>query len=456
MTSEFPAAAPTFYVQTTAGKAKLFIGEFGSTRLTPLASVNAGSGVDVDQVVHALERAAWTGDRAPWETIKTVLPNPVVLACEQAMAGMPPPARFAIGVDARPLTVLTSTYFSAPGDYDLVSQASAACDLSILTLIDNYLDDEGLGVGCRLRLMSGDIEIQDESSDSAWPSGDREPIERRLFGPDELDEVLNDARWESHRARAHWFWRVESNPEGDSGEAVWVVEYFDEAVPDTPIFDGPNESDRFVVGSWNPWPITPKTRFVLWQAMAILSSTLELELDGWDGNEVAPNTLHLIGEFPRSVRSQPRDWWVQVLRSSERLVEALRTGQSWNPRTPAEEALIYLCCTEGSVDAARDAIDGRGTLRRQFRSLVLGPELDDNGTSDGENDAGPDFDWNEVPGALAGDEDVALLWRPDLDGIDDPCGDTNMSLGMGDYRPESWHVRFDRYRDDPNPASALY
>lgn len=30
MTSEFPAVAPAFYVQTTVGKAKLFIGEFGS------------------------------------------------------------------------------------------------------------------------------------------------------------------------------------------------------------------------------------------------------------------------------------------------------------------------------------------------------------------------------------------------------------------------------------------
>lgn len=80
-----------------------------------------------------------------------MLPNPVVLACEQALAAMPPPARLAIGSDARPLTVLTSSYFSESGGDDLVRHASAAYDLSILALIDNYLDDEGPGVGCRLR-----------------------------------------------------------------------------------------------------------------------------------------------------------------------------------------------------------------------------------------------------------------------------------------------------------------
>ncbi len=259
-----------------------------------------------------------------------MLPNPVVLACEQALAAMPPPARLAIGSDARPLTVLTSSYFSESGGDDLVRHASAAYDLSILALIDNYLDDEGPGVGCRLRLLSGDVEIQGESSDSAWPSGDHEPMERRLFGPDELDEVLNDVRWKSHHARAHWFWRVECDQEGevDSGEAVWVVEYFDRPIPDDPIFDEPDEYDRFVAGIWNPWPITPRTRFVLWQAMAILSSTLELELGVWDGTNAASNSSHVIGEFPRSVQSQQRDWWVQMLRSGERLVESLRTGES--------------------------------------------------------------------------------------------------------------------------------
>ncbi|GAB37621.1 hypothetical protein GOSPT_018_00010, partial [Gordonia sputi NBRC 100414] len=115
------------------------------------------------------------------------------------------------------------------------------------------------------------------------------------------------------------------------------------------------------------------------------------------------------------------------------------------------------CCNGGWVDVARDAIDEQGVLRRQFRSLPLGPEWDDDdGVPDGENDAGPDFDWDEVPGALTGDEDVALLWRPDLDGIDDPGGETNSFLRMGDYRPGAWHVRFDRYGDGPNPASTIY
>ncbi|MEV0354578.1 hypothetical protein AB0H71_00780 [Nocardia sp. NPDC050697] len=456
MTFDFPATAPAFYVHTTPGKARLLIGNFGlrSRRLTPITTVSIGSDEEADRLVAALEYAAWHGDRAAWDTLAAALPSAVVLACNQVLSTLPQHALLAIGSDGWPLSVVATSYFSAMSE-DLQRQAAASYDLSVMTLIDNYRADDGLDVGYRLRRLSGEIELPAGAGSSVWPAGGQEPAERRMIGLNELNEVLTDERWQTHRARAHWFWSVECDDDGevDTGEAIWVVEFFDEPVPDDPEPDIPDEYDSFVVGEWNPWPLTSRTRFVLWQSMICLTSLLELELSGWDEDEAAPDVPELIGDFPRSVQSQPRAWWVDVLQAGQRLIEALRTGESWNPRTPAEEALIYLCCTGGWIDAGHDLIKERGVLRRQFRNLAEGADWNDDAE---ESDDGPDFEWDEVPAALAGDEDIALLWRSDLNGIENPSVNANLLLGIGDYTPSSWHDRFDRYRDDPNPTSALY
>ena len=126
-------------------------------------------------------------------------------------------------------------------------------------------------------------------------------------------------------------------------------------------------------------------------------------------------------DFPGLVRSQPRSWWVAMRESCSRLVEAARTGRSWNPQTPAEEALVYIACRDGWVMSARDTTGEIGSLRRQLNELPEGTEWDTSGqVSDDETDDGPDYDWHEVPGALAGDTDIELLWTPEMDGIDNP------------------------------------
>lgn len=80
-------------------------------------------------------------------------------------------------------------------------------------------------------------------------------------------------------------------------------------------------------------------------------------------------------------------------------------------------------CSDGWIDAGRDAIEERGVLRRQFRNLAECVERD---VSDGmcadEDDRGPDFTWDEVPAALAGGEDIAFLWSPNWMGSTIPAG----------------------------------
>jgi hypothetical protein len=142
-------------------------------------------------------------------------------------------------------------------------------------------------------------------------------------------------------------------------------------------------------------------------------------------------------------------------KSCSRLVDAARTGRSWNPQTPAEEALIYIACRDGWVTSARGDIDEIGSLREQFNKLPEGTEWDTSDQTPADDvDDGPDYDWHEVPAALAGD--IEMLWMPELDGIDNPDDQKNADMGIGDYRRQSWHHRFDRYAGDPEYPSALY
>ncbi|WP_426763044.1 hypothetical protein ACP3TD_11525 [Pseudarthrobacter sp. 1G09] len=414
---------------------------------------------DVDRLVSALTGAAWKGDRSQWDAVAASLPEAVVLACNQALRLLPAPDSVALDADGEPMTVLRTSFGFTPGADDFEAQAAAAYDLGLQVLLDNYLDDTGRAQ-CRFRLLSGEAEIAPGTETSVWPKHEKSVLsEQRVFSPSELHDVLNDRRWKTCRARAHWVWIADRGPDQTAddytSDAVWVVEYFDEGVPDNPAPGGPEEWESFVVGGWNPWPMTARTRFVLWQALAELQTTLDLGLDGWQHDSVVPDDNDFMHDFPPLVRFEPRAWWEALQESCSRLVEAMRTGERWNPRTPGEEAVIYVACRAGWVESAQDYIEDRPSLRRQFADL---PEGKDRGPEDVHDDSegGADYAWNEVPAALAGDLDIALLWMPAADGIGAPDDLVNREQGIGDYRAESWHQPFARYEDNPDAPSALH
>lgn len=462
--TQFPFTPQTFFVQRTPTKARVFVGQldFNSAEITPVTTVNVTSEAEADRLIAALKTAAWTGDREQWRRIVAELPEAVVLACEQALASMSPHESLMLGSDGVPMTVLRTSFVGMPNDGDLLPMLSGASESSLQILVDNYRGD-GDDVHCRARLLSGETEITQEQISGLWPSGDGAlPIERCLFGDSELEAVLADERWLTQRARIYWVWLADSTPEehesGSYGaELNWVVEYFDQAVPEDPEPDVLEEYEQFVMGDWNPWPLTARTRFVLWNSLTHLLAMLETGLALWEEAAAAPNDDDFMQDYPKITWSQSRAWWVSLAKACERLVDAMRTGEYWNPRTPAEEALIYVACQEGWIDAAREMIDMTSSLRRQFAALPEGAEPDfDDLDADDDIDGGLDFEWGEVPGALAGDEDIALLWVDSMDGIEDPDDPANTVAGIGDYRVSSWHERFDQYRREPNLPSSLF
>lgn len=200
---------------------------------------------------------------------------------------------------------------------------------------------------------------------------------------------------------------------------------------------------RFVPHDADASPLTPRTRFLLWQALGQLTAAIDMDLaevrDGVSAAAVIDSgSSQALHDFPPLVRSQPLEWWEQVLDAADRLTEAARTGDGLAPRTPAEEAVIYIATACGWTDVGADLM--APTVRDQFTAL---PAQED------------DFDWGEVLPALTGDADVEQLWMPQFDGLSDPNNELNRDMGIGDYTPRAWHRLFDRYRaevaGDPEP-----
>lgn len=211
--------------------------------------------------------------------------------------------------------------------------------------------------------------------------------------------------------------------------------------------------DYFVIGTWNPWPITLRTRFMVWRSMGGLTSSMDMALAEWDPEDdgVGPKSA-MLEDFPPFAATMPEKWWRAVLKSAQRLTEAFRTGEMMNPRTPAEEAILFLACEH--VGAVKDELDHRPELVAQFDALpVCGP---DDGEVVVDEDAGPDFDYDEVLAALAGDTDVEMMWDMSVDGVGDPSDEANVELGIGDYRPQSWNRMFDRFVRAPEMRTSLF
>jgi len=184
-------------------------------------------------------------------------------------------------------------------------------------------------------------------------------------------------------------------------------------------------------------PITPRTRFVVWRSLRVVHHFLETDLDEWPD-------LHgalLLNHFPRFTLSQSEAWWIHTLRSISRMADRMRTGEEWNPRTPAEEAGLYIATWRYFLEAARDEIEEREDLSQQFIQL---PDF-----------GGLDFDFDEVLAALAGDTDMATIFDPAADGFESLQERSTEELGLRDYRVSKWHTLFVEYQEEPRFPSSL-
>lgn len=171
------------------------------------------------------------------------------------------------------------------------------------------------------------------------------------------------------------------------------------------------------------------------RARYVLSITLDILADQIRGDlreltECGATCTETISEFPPITFSQPAEWWSQVAESAVRLSKAMWLDTDWNPRTPAEEACLWVALDSCWVDSILES----SAEDTDFQALPLVAE---------------DMYWDEIFGALVGDEDVEMLWDMSMDGAGDPTSAINKALGIGSYRPADWFQPFDRYKNGP-------
>ncbi len=225
--------------------------------------------------------------------------------------------------------------------------------------------------------------------------------------------------------------------------------------PADPLSVRGDDEPHFVRTEWNPWPLTARTRYVLWVALDILAAQLaedvaEVREAGSVDKLEFPRQ---IDAFPWITHRQPPEWWDQVVKAAERMAEAMRTGERWNPRTPAEEAVLHVAATwekDVVIDIIRN--DPASLFAREFSELPEAGEQSDPDT--GETWHEHDLAFGEVLPALAGDTDIEMLWDRSFDGIEDPDGEF-APPGMADLRPQSWQRYFDMYVHEPDMPSML-
>jgi hypothetical protein len=426
--TRFPARPISFGIIKTPSRSRILLLS-SDPKFAPVISQVATVDCDVslaDRLVEALNRAAWTGDTSLLDLSLTELPPGVVQSCREALAVCPAPETIARGDDGAPLEVIRQASYLDRSS-DLAVDAESAVSLGLQFLIEGAVDDRGR-FSFETTLLAGDATVAPTGLWSWWPTppGLR-LVERVLPTADELRELLQDDRWETNVARGYWLWVRDGEEERNDYEATatWIVEFFDAPLNPMQNFrvflqdDGLDEEDRGY--------LTVRTRFLLWVCLWNMAADLDgLVIDMWD--DVDGSVVR--GDMPRMVQEQPREWWEVMRDSADRLCEAARLGdiEALEPRTPAEEALIFLATRDDYVEWARDSLE-LGGRQAVFDALPVSPD---------------DEVWEEILPQLTGDIDIEMFWTDDLVGHANPADAINRSLGIGDYRPEAWHTLFER------------
>jgi hypothetical protein len=108
-----------------------------------------------------------------------------------------------------------------------------------------------------------------------------------------------------------------------------------------------------------------------------------------------------------------RAWRRQLARAADDLANDLDAGELPKPRCIAEEAVLWL------------AMHREGPAVAEVKKWRISREQ-----------------WEDAHSDLVQDWDIALLWDPQMDGLEEPDDKLNKLIGMGDYRPGAWFSWF--------------
>lgn len=420
---------PHYIAVETDSRVRVFcLADRSSARpaLSTVTTLRTGSAAAA--LPEALNRAAWTGDTRALDEILEELPAAIASACRDSLKGLAHPSAYPPVTDDEMPVIVAEVYYGREAS-DALDDAHAAQALDLGFVVVNHVD-EGIPefVGYTL---SGSCEVNPTAPEDWWPFPEGAALLHRRRSDDEgLEDILSDPRWETHTARLYSVWIRDRDVSGGDADGLgaehqWIADFFDaplEPVSNQLLFIASEDWE----GDFGDSYVTERNRFLVWLALRDMAADLDSLTSDWGAWESMVRD-----DMPAAIQSQSREWWRQLYRSAARLSEAFRRGDygDMRPRTPAEEALLFLATRDDYVGLARDELRFQASLQQQHRGL---PTHEDDGAFD------------EILGELAGDTDVEIAWDPDFLALADPDGHVNRSLGMGDYRPDAWHRWFAR------------
>ena len=427
MPRQFPADPVTFLYVTTGPTTRVCLlrahglesDGFSLEDVTTLVTDAAAAA----GLVEELNRAAWTGRSVALEQQLRDLADEVAHDCRAALATCPPPWLFASSGTGVPLSVVGRAWFDEPEQ--VTEHFLSAMEVGLQVVVENDL--ASTGVVYKATLLSGDV-LLDPHEVARWaPRVPWNLLERHYPGYDELEASFNDPRWGSHWSRAYWL--LVREPQAPQSAMVHVVvEHYDAPVEDdlanrsyTMGFERSDDLDDRTDHRY----FTVRNRYVLFMSLWNIVVDLDELLQDWpDANS------DVLEDMPPFVRRLPRPWWAAMFRSAVRLCEAARTG-TWTdlvPRTPAEEALLFLSTSATYIErATRTATELEQSV--DFAALPVD---------------GFDGGYEAMLLGLLGRPRIAAVWAGDRPGLEDPAHPHNIKLRLGDYRPQAWHRPLNR------------
>lgn len=173
------------------------------------------------------------------------------------------------------------------------------------------------------------------------------------------------------------------------------------------------------------WQLTPRTADALYAELCVLADQAYDDSEELGDRTVVPDehdgTWGVFACLPKLTFAADLQWRRRFARAADDLASDLERGQWPEPTCTAEELVLHL--------AIRDAVDRE----------VEGGAAGDHGRLPSHRD---DYDFGMCSEVFFQDTDVLMLYNARFDGIEDPDGETNQHMGIGDLRAAAWFEPF--------------
>ncbi len=173
------------------------------------------------------------------------------------------------------------------------------------------------------------------------------------------------------------------------------------------------------------WQLTPRTADILYMELCVLADQAYEDSEELGDRPVVPDQHDgqwgVFAYLPKLTFAADLQWRRRFARAADDLAGDLERGQWPEPTCTAEELALHL--------AIRDAGD-RGDE---------GDDAGDHGRLPTHRD---DYDFDMCSEVFFQDTDVLMLYNSRFDGIEDPDGETNQHMGIGDLRVAAWFEPF--------------